>query len=72
MAELLNELTTEHDPHPELFELAERTLWDLSHAGEEPAAIVLRFELGLLRETGHLPALTSCAECGADLLSRRV
>lgn len=68
VAELLNELTHDHDPHPELFELAERTLWELSRAAEEPAAIVLRFELGLLRETGHLPALTSCAECGADLL----
>jgi len=33
-------------------------------AGEEVSKRLLRFELGALRELGHLPALECCAECG--------
>ena len=63
VAELLNELTDQYDPHPELFDLADETLAALS-AGEPVAGRVLRFELGALRQLGHLPALEACAECG--------
>ncbi len=72
VAELLNELTDQYDPHPELFDLAEATLAALS-AGEPVLHWVLRFELGALRILGHLPSLQSCAECGAEVaMSGRV
>jgi len=65
IAELLTDLTDEHDPHPELFDLAEETLLTLARVQRgSPAAWILRFELGLLRVLGHLPSLGACAECG--------
>jgi DNA repair protein RecO (recombination protein O) len=72
VAELLNELTDDYDPHPELFDLAEQTLAALS-AGESVTNWVLRFELGMLRLLGHLPSLEGCAECGGEVaMSGRV
>ncbi|MBI3461839.1 MAG: DNA repair protein RecO [Planctomycetes bacterium] len=64
VAELLNELTDEYDPHPPLFDAAEETLRALSTEGSV-AALVLRFEMTALRVLGHLPSLSGCAECGA-------
>lgn len=64
VAELLDELTDEDDPHPELFDLADETLAALT-AGEPVARWVVRFELGALRLLGHLPLLDQCVECGA-------
>lgn len=66
VAELLNELTDQYDPHPELFDLAEATLAALS-AGEPVINWITRFELGALRVLGHLPSLEGCAECGAEV-----
>ncbi len=66
VAELLGELTDENDPHPELFDLADETLAALA-AGEAVARRVIRFELGMLRILGHVPALETCAECGAPV-----
>jgi DNA repair protein RecO (recombination protein O) len=63
VAELLNELTDQYDPHPELFDVAEATLAALS-AGEPVLNWLTRFELGTLRILGHLPSLDTCAECG--------
>jgi len=63
VAELLNELTDQYDPHPELFDLADETLAGLS-AGEPVANRILRFELSGLRLLGHLPSLETCVECG--------
>ena len=64
VAELLNELTDDYDPHPELFDLADKTLAALS-AGEPVPNRVLRFELSALRVLGHLPSLEICVECGS-------
>jgi len=66
VAELLDELTDQYDPHPELYDLADETLGALS-AGEPPNDRVLRFELGALRLLGHFPSLEACAECGAKV-----
>jgi DNA repair protein RecO (recombination protein O) len=63
VAELLNQLTDDDDPHPELFDLADETLAALS-GGESAAKWVVRFELGALRLLGHMPSLTACVECG--------
>jgi len=63
VAELLDALTDQYDPHPELFDLADQTLEELS-AGERPCNLLLRFELGALRSLGHLPSLQTCVDCG--------
>lgn len=63
VAELITELTEEHDPHPELFDLADAILAGLAQ-GDPVAPLVLQFELGTLSALGHLPSLEQCAECG--------
>ncbi len=63
VAELLRELTGEGDPHPLLFEAADRTLSDLGQS-DPVASLVLRFEIDALRILGHLPTLETCVECG--------
>ena len=67
-AELLLELTQEDDPHPRLFEEAEGLLRDLE-TSSDPRLVVRRFELVILRETGHLPIFDRCATCGGELVS---
>lgn len=63
VAELLQELTDDYDPHPELFDAATQALAGLR--AENPIApLILRFELVALRLLGHLPALAQCSECG--------
>jgi DNA repair protein RecO (recombination protein O) len=63
VAELLSELTDNGDPHPELFALADETLFALDNSGPVAAA-VLRFEVLALRLLGHLPSLAECVGCG--------
>jgi DNA repair protein RecO (recombination protein O) len=63
VAELLDGLTDDYDPHPELFDLADETLLALAQ-GELVSRRVLRFELVALGLVGHMPALETCVECG--------
>jgi DNA repair protein RecO (recombination protein O) len=65
VAELLNELTDDHDPHPLLYDAACNTLAALGSGEGSVAGHVLRFELTALALLGHLPSLAACAECGA-------
>jgi len=74
VAELLEDMTEEHDPHPLLFDAALETLDYLgSPRSGEPAVgpAVVRFELVLLRELGYSPALETCAACGSAADERR-
>jgi DNA repair protein RecO (recombination protein O) len=64
VAELLNDLTDHHDPHPRLFDAAVVTLRHLGDAPLRPRR-VLRFELACLRELGLMPALEACVHCGS-------
>jgi DNA repair protein RecO (recombination protein O) len=64
VAELLYDLTDSGDPHPELYQAAERALFDLDHSGAI-ASVVVRFELTMLRLLGLLPSLDACVACGA-------
>jgi DNA repair protein RecO (recombination protein O) len=66
VAELLQELTDPGDAHPALFQAANQTLFDLDQDQPVPA-LVLRFELVLLRELGLLPSLDTCVGCGAPI-----
>jgi DNA repair protein RecO (recombination protein O) len=65
VAELLNDLTDDYDPHPALFDAACDTLAALAAGQGTVAGHVLRFELTALALLGHLPSLAACAECGA-------
>jgi DNA repair protein RecO (recombination protein O) len=75
VAELLEAMTEEHDPHPMLFDAALETLDLLGSpgAGEAPAVgpCVVRFELVLLQEVGYSPALDGCASCGGPVDEQR-
>ncbi|HWB53877.1 MAG TPA: DNA repair protein RecO [Tepidisphaeraceae bacterium] len=66
-AELVSLLIEEHDPHPELFDLLQRTLGSL--ASDKVEEIFLAFELEMLRQTGYLPQLETCASCGQSIES---
>ena len=66
VAELLTELTDNHDPHPKLFDAAVVTLRHLGEPGLRDRR-VLRFELACLRELGLMPLLDACAHCGAEV-----
>lgn len=64
-AELLRLLTDDADPHPELFDLAERTLREIDDDGN-PRVLVPKFEANMLRILGHAPMLSRCSVCGKD------
>lgn len=71
VAELLNELTHDFDPHPELFDLAVDTLEKLGAASISAGIVILRFELTALRMLGHLPSTRECVECGKSIAGER-
>jgi len=66
VAELLDGLTDDYDTHPDLFDLADETLEELSQ-GEPVARRLFRFELGMLRVLGLLPSLDTCVGCGSPV-----
>jgi DNA repair protein RecO (recombination protein O) len=66
--ELVFTLIEEHDPHPALFDRFHQTLADLATTRVEEA--FLAFELDLLRETGYLPELAACVQCGSPTSDR--
>ncbi len=68
VAELLDRLTDKGDKQPEIFDLANQTLSDLQSTELEPRAIMLRFELQVLRMLGHLPSWKRCVQCGRDVV----
>ena len=64
-AELLNNLTHDYDPHPELFDsflhfLQNAEQHDTQH---RPMAALILFQLGLLKEIGLQPILSACVNC---------
>jgi DNA repair protein RecO (recombination protein O) len=73
VAELLDALTADSDPQPELFDRAHATLRELSGI-DEPAdripALLVSAELAFLQLTGHAPALAVCAECLVPLVGK--
>jgi DNA repair protein RecO (recombination protein O) len=66
VAELLQDLTDEGDPHPGLFQAAYQTICDLDDSAEV-APTILRFEMTALHELGHLPSLHQCVGCGDEV-----
>jgi DNA repair protein RecO (recombination protein O) len=70
LAELLQELTHEDDPHPQLFDITVDLLRALESGGNV-RLVVRRFELSILRETGHQPHLSGCVSCGTSIPADR-
>jgi len=68
-AELLNLLTDEHDPHPNLFDSFLQFLHDAQDAGDksETLALLILFQLALLKEVGLQPILNHCANCKTSI-----
>lgn len=67
VAEILADGTTDHDPHPELFDEALDALTELNTEGRTIPPRILRFEMAFLRETGYDPMLDHCAGCEGAL-----
>jgi DNA repair protein RecO (recombination protein O) len=68
LAELLDGLCLEHDPHPELYAAAVQALTEFT-SGNDPRIPLFRFQLQLLHEIGQLPQLDRCLRCDAELTS---
>ncbi len=64
IAELLDRGLDKGTQQTELYDLAIDTLSALELDATIVASAVLRFEMQLLRLTGHLPTLRRCAHCG--------
>jgi DNA repair protein RecO (recombination protein O) len=64
--ELLNSMTTDHDPHPELFEQMLTFLGDLEAAERDTDGVrlLILFQVGLLGGLGMGLILERCANCG--------
>lgn len=79
LAELLDALTAEADPQPEMFDAVETALLALSANASADSAephrsaaaplpvVVLAAELALLQAGGHGPAVGRCSSCGTRL-----
>lgn len=63
VAELLDGLSEEYDPHPHLYDEALTTLTACAVDGPLELGL-LRFELTVLREIGQLPNFHECVLCG--------
>ena len=69
VAELLDGLSEEYDPHPTLFDEALQALNRLTgETGPVDLKLsLLRFELMILREIGQIPAFDVCVLCGEEI-----
>jgi DNA repair protein RecO (recombination protein O) len=65
-AELVRDLTEEHQEHPGVFELLASSL-TLLDEGVNPWHVARHFELGLLVALGYRPELFHCLNCQRDL-----
>ena len=67
-AELLNKLTHDYDPHPQLFDDFLQFLKNANEGGNnfEMLTLLILFQLSLLKETGLQPVLNKCVNCKND------
>ena len=64
-AELLNNLTHDYDPHPQLFDDFLQFLENIQGANNkhQMMALLILFQLSLLKEVGLRPVLNACSNC---------
>jgi DNA repair protein RecO (recombination protein O) len=67
VAELLNGLTEDFDPAPEVFDLSVATLNSLSAVDSQFPSIIIHFQISLLQLIGLLPNLFECSVCGESV-----
>ncbi len=68
VAEMLRLLTDEHDPHPEVYDLAIQSLHQIDGCGDV-ASTLLFFDAQILRLLGHSPGTDRCTDCGQEVVS---
>ncbi|MEX0824754.1 MAG: DNA repair protein RecO [Pirellulaceae bacterium] len=68
VAEMVRHWTDEGDPHPDLFDLTERTIGQID-GDAELATTVTFFELQALRILGLAPRTDRCADCGGEIIA---
>ncbi|MHC4500001.1 MAG: DNA repair protein RecO [Planctomycetota bacterium] len=61
-AELTEKMTEDYDPHPELFDSLLQLLQNVNERGDALALLIL-FQLSLLKEVGLGPVVSACANC---------
>ncbi len=66
MAEVVGDFTEDLDPHERLFNAFSRALGRLE-LSSRPEAVLVEFELALLREAGLTPTWGRCCGCGREL-----
>ncbi len=64
VCELLDRFTDRDDRQADVFDLAVDTLDALAREELDIRAVVLRWEMQLLRMLGHLPTWDNCSQCG--------
>jgi len=71
-AELVNSLTDDHDPHPALFDSLIEFLQngEKAESRSEMLALLILFQLGLLKDVGLGPRLSHCVNCRAAFDAR--
>lgn len=67
IAELIDKLLEEGDPHPELFDLLGRTIRILEKNPDLAEMLVRVFEVKLLEGLGLMPRFSDCLECESTL-----
>lgn len=86
LAELLDAVTVDADPQPDLFDLTAKAVRMLSRPrpgqpsttnadnlnSQAVSMVLVHTELGILQQLGQFPALHSCAECGSSLGDGRI
>ena len=65
-AELLEAVSDEDSPNPEILQLGLNALFVLSENIKEPQLVKAAFELRLMRLAGYEPAVLECAVCGRN------
>lgn len=65
LAEIINKLLPEEEPHPKIFDLLDETLEYLNSV--QPPLAIAYFETKLLSEIGFLPELYECVLCQKEI-----
>ncbi len=68
-AELVNEFTHDHDPHPKLFETFLQFLQNTNET-QDTLMLLILFQLSLLKEVGLQPILNACGNCKTKYQTR--
>jgi DNA repair protein RecO (recombination protein O) len=67
VADMLRQfLSDDHDPHPDVYDLAIQTLQQIDGTGDVASSLAF-FDAQLLRMLGHAPGTDRCTDCGGEV-----